>query len=402
MKFQIYRLRLALFVGIVMFFTFISQSTFAQESTTFSGRVVDEAGNPVVGVSVAIGSYTLKRSGTRSEFLTLLERQTDLQGSFSITNIPPGSIRLALSKDDTKITVLSVEIDDLIFYPNNYPPFTEMRFSLDPKTKIENAVIKIKTNIRPQIRARVVSADGKPIVDAQILYKLLHRDLNATGRGYSSDHGRTDAEGYFVEKLRVDDEPQFYMIGIEYNGYFAKAAPFILHEGQPLVHLLLRLNENPIPEKERTRERVYGELTALLEPPPVWAINPANGHAYKKISCHSIEDAIVKATAENAYLVSINDKAEEQWIKKIFGKVSFWIGLSDVAEEGKWVWHSGEPVTYTNWDDRGRSTGNTEMKDFVTVDDFTGRWRAVEPGKRRARPVNKVILEREELPDEKN
>jgi len=26
-----------------------------------------------------------------------------------------------------------------------------------------------------------------------------------------------------------------------------------------------------------------------------------------------------------------------------------WIGFTDEAEEGKWVWVTGEPVTFTNW-----------------------------------------------------
>ena len=29
--------------------------------------------------------------------------------------------------------------------------------------------------------------------------------------------------------------------------------------------------------------------------------------------------------------------------------VGLWIGMSDSAEEGTWVWTSGKPVTYTAW-----------------------------------------------------
>lgn len=405
MKFQNYKQRLGFLVAITVFLTSTLSFAFAQEGATFSGKVVDERGNPVAGILIAIRPYMIKAGGIREEgFLPLLLRQTDSQGSFSITNIPPVSVKLVVGgdhHDDPETKTLSVEIGDLILYPNNDPPFDEMRmrFSLAPGAKFENVVIKVKTEIQPQIRARVVAADGTPVAKAQIRIRMLRRDIDATGSGASSGTIHTDAEGYFVEKLRVDDEPQFYVLGIEYGGYFAKAVPFILHEGQPEVHLLLKLNENPIPLDKQKAEDVNVKLEEFLNPPTVWAVNPANGHAYKKIYCHSIEDAIAKASAENAYLVSINDKAENEWITKILGGRNFWIGLSDVTEEGKWVWHSGEPLTYTNWDDYEQGIGNTDMKDYVVIG-FSGRWQPVASGDGQTWRIQKAILERTNLPVE--
>ena len=56
---------------------------------------------------------------------------------------------------------------------------------------------------------------------------------------------QTDAEGYFVEVLQGDNESQFYEIGVAYHGHLAKVPPFIVHEGQPEVHLLLTLDDEP-------------------------------------------------------------------------------------------------------------------------------------------------------------
>ena len=106
-----------------------------------------------------------------------------------------------------------------------------------------------------------------------------------------------------------------------------------------------------------------------------------------------------QATAANAYLVSINDKAEDEWLQGIFERGRFWIGLNDVAEEGQWAWHSGEPVTYTNWGEHERDGNNTEMKDYVVVG-FGGRWQVVALGGGGAQFIKKAILEKVEVPIE--
>ena len=81
-----------------------------------------------------------------------------------------------------------------------------------------------------------------------------------------------------------------------------------------------------------------------------WAVNPANGHAYKKIWCESLEDAKEEAAVQGAHLVAINDKAEQEWLLGFFGNHLYWIGLSDAGKEGEWVcWQNGEPLTYENW-----------------------------------------------------
>ena len=261
-----------------------------------------------------------------------------------------------------------------------------------------NAVTTVKADNRPQIRARVVFADGTPLANANIYVLVLRRDLDAGGSGGSGSTIETDAEGYFVEALREDGEPQFYVLGVAYQRYLAKAPPFILHDGQPEVHLLLTLDDNRVPLDKWKPNQGHTTLDAFLEPPTVWVVNPINGHAYKKVHCHDVEDAMTQATAENAYLVSINDKAEEVWILGVFDPDTFWIGLNDVAEEGQWVWHSGEPVTYTNWGPHGgQDGGNTEMKDYV-ISDWGDKWEAVAHGDKHTPFLKEAILERVDLP----
>ena len=401
MNFQHFRQNLGFLVGIAVLYFLTASPTFAQEGATVSGRVVNEVGDPVVGISIAIQPYKVMGNMHEGGFVEMWQRQTGLEGDFSISQIMPAeSVRFVVQAEQTKTQILSIEMGELTLYPNSHPHFDSIQFSLEAGMEIENVVITVKTDIRPQVRARVVFADGTPVANTQIRTRMLRRDLDGSGGGGSGGTTQTDADGYFVENLRVDDEPQFYTLGVEYQGFLAKALPFILHDGQPQVHLLLTLNGNSVPPAERPLEpRMSEALTAFLNPPTVWAVNPANGHAYKSIYCADIEDAMDQATAEKAYLVSINDKAEDEWLQGIFERERFWIGLNDVAEEGQWVWHSGEPVTYTNWGEHERDGDNTEIKDYVVVG-FGGGWQVVAPGGGGAQFIKKAILEKVEVPVE--
>lgn len=81
--------------------------------------------------------------------------------------------------------------------------------------------------------------------------------------------------------------------------------------------------------------------------------NPATNHYYQVVLLNgpgSWQDAENEAIALGGHLVTINNAAEEAWLRATFSKSTlYWIGLTDSLVEGVWVWVSGEPVTYTNW-----------------------------------------------------
>ncbi len=264
-------------------------------------------------------------------------------------------------------------------------------FTALPTVSQENIRIPQK-----QIRVQVVSANGMPLTNTHIRVQLLHTDLDGSGWGNSPGTKQTDAEGFFVADLR-DDEPHIYILGVECRGYLAKTDPFIIDEKQLQAPLLLTLNGDPTQDTGRTSDQAYAALERFLHTPAVWVVNPANGHAYKRIYCEDITDAITQAAVENAYVIALNDRGEEVWIKNAFRHELFWIGLSDAAEEGKWSWHSGEPLEYINWEEKYHTAegGNTETKDYVIVG-FTGRWESVEVDN--DGETYTAFLERENLP----
>ena len=126
----------------------------------------------------------------------------------------------------------------------------------------------------------------------------------------------------------------------------------------------------------------------------LWVTNPANGHQYRTLQGVTWEEAEDQAVALGGHLVTINDEAEQLWINSEFAYIdSTWLGLNDINQEGTWVWSSGQPVTYTNWDlNEPNDTGVGEdgaVLDFVRFpetlywnDIFIGntQWAIVEKG----------------------
>ncbi|MEB3293161.1 MAG: DUF4347 domain-containing protein, partial [Synechococcales bacterium] len=100
-----------------------------------------------------------------------------------------------------------------------------------------------------------------------------------------------------------------------------------------------------------------------------------NGNTYQLTSTLTWDQAQAEARRLGGNLVTINNAAEETWLKQTFGGTeNFWIGLNDRTTEGRFVWASGEAVTYTNWapGEPNNSGGN---EDWVTMN-FGGsrRW----------------------------
>ncbi len=98
-----------------------------------------------------------------------------------------------------------------------------------------------------------------------------------------------------------------------------------------------------------------------VSPSPAWVQWPqsegGNGHWYSLTRQEYRGWAQAEAEAQtypNGHLASVNSTAEQKFIEAAFlsgHSVSntFWIGFNDFAQEGKWVWSSGEPTSYTHW-----------------------------------------------------
>jgi len=136
---------------------------------------------------------------------------------------------------------------------------------------------------------------------------------------------------------------------------------FYVEEGGNIKHEFTLLGEGDPPSDS------WGVLSGG------WKENPSNGHWYARSGGPEgkIDWSIQKDRAEvmGAYLATIRSKEENDWIMNNFPVNAWWIGFNDIAQEGTWVWHSGEPVTYTNWNS-GEPNNSGDCGQLYS----TGKW----------------------------
>ena len=90
--------------------------------------------------------------------------------------------------------------------------------------------------------------------------------------------------------------------------------------------------------------------------------------------------AQANATTLGGYLAAISSAAENTAIRTFANSQGFtgsvWIGFTDQAVEGTFVWVNGEPVVYTNWG--GGEPNNLGNEDFTELLS-SGSWNDLGP-----------------------
>jgi len=83
--------------------------------------------------------------------------------------------------------------------------------------------------------------------------------------------------------------------------------------------------------------------------------NPLTGHNYYLLDTTSWTASESQAIALGGHLVTVNDAAENTFLVSTFSNFggvtrALWTGLNDAAHEGTFVWSSGDPSLYRNWE----------------------------------------------------
>jgi hypothetical protein len=394
-----------LFIGVVTLFFTVIWGGSAQEGmlTTFSGRVIDELGNPVAGCTVAVkpvvngnGAWFVIRRDNQLIEIVPPHAESDKAGRFAITSAIDGPVLLSLfpprGPSDTRI--LKVKIGDLFLHPSGMME-RGVVFATSPGRRIENIEVIVQ---QPHIRGKVQHAGGTPIVNTKVRLRL--RAVSLHGESSQDISARTDAEGNFTYYAERDLEgPTFYILSVRHQTQTVKAKPIILKPGDQTHEVIFTFETTP-EQPLRARHPGFARASASttsLRAHNVWVVSPENGHAYKKIKCEDWEDAQAQAAAEGAHLVTITDEMEQKWLQAVFGGEPSWIGLNDIAQEGQWIWDNGEPVTYTNWGLQEPGDTSIGEEDYVIIGP-SGKWEDFGPGHGGISLIRTALIEKENLP----
>ena len=215
------------------------------DRASFSGRVVDEAGNPVAGLALVIIPCVVDDDTE----IAVYDAETNDTGHFSITRIYPGQAQFMLEPEyqdglplEPEYQLLSFKIGVSAYYPKDLSvdPCTQDTFFIPPGAQIEN--VEITVRLRMRIHAKVVFSDGTPLVDKEVSLNIRAFDLQGSSVvGGIQGSVQTNAQGYFVQYVDRS-EAIGYRVSVEYEGLCATSEIFILGVEERREDLILKLS----------------------------------------------------------------------------------------------------------------------------------------------------------------
>ena len=411
------RLRFTLFnVSIVSLVVLLIAAPYCS-AATFSGKVVDLEGNPVPDVMVTIDSYKGKFIPDR-HMINMNERvfpppeptKSNANGEFAIDNIvsPTVNALKLFGGFQSDYELISIEMQGIILYLPRHGHIMHEGFPFGIEE--ENDIKDVRITVRPRMKisGQVLDSDGAPLSNARVDMRVKRRRKSGGG-GSGGGTTTLDAEGKFTSYVNY---PAYITVSVTYQGQTVESKEIWLEQGQRLEGLTLKLKEKTeepkIPEEVRQQIQEQPDLErrqAFHERrrKGVWAINPANRHAYKRIECQTPEEAIERAKEEGAHLVSINDAAEQAWLLYVFGTENFWIGFTDGIRKNDKEWDNGDPLNYTNWDDNNlisesdKDTEKNELTKYTVLIGVTGKWQRIRSDSHLIKIIERAILEKADL-----
>ena len=380
---------------------FVQDNLLDKGKTSLSGVVVDTKGEVVQGLELSFKPIEFKQINKVIPLTPLSQWArsiTDNEGRFSFPNIDAVSSQLVILPEAIpKYEIVSIKVRNLTYYPPGPKEdlgywFGKPTISIEPDIPLDDIMVTVKP-YPIHIKGRILLKDKTPLANTQFQLTTRSRDKktylfffpDSESSRRSSRDAKTDSDGYFVSYY--PEWAKEYSVTIEYKGEKVKSRWFKIKAGK----------QNDVHEFRLKNAQVYHNniKERIIARQAQWSINPENGHVYKRIQCEDWNDARIKAAAENAYLVTINNEGEQRWLEGRFGESKFyWIGLSSTQDGATWQWENGEPFTYTNWLEDVDS--NHESNIPVAMDFFSKRWMVIGPNNHFLTSIKHAIVEKDD------
>ena len=128
--------------------------------------------------------------------------------------------------------------------------------------------------------------------------------------------------------------------------------------------------------------------------------NSSNGHYYQLvelpsgINWYDARDAAAASRHNGIYghLATVTSSQEDDFLVNAFPQLFpeyVWLGASDEQEEGTWLWITGEPWSYTNWDPGSGEPNGGTSENCLDYSDDSVNWNDESCG----REINYYLVE---------
>ena len=399
----------------------------AAPTASFSGRVIDESGNPIEELKVVLltdfhelmvqqlfpwmSDEVVTNRGVPpanapdTPPYTQVVSKSDKIGTFAFTNVVSQpfmmlGITLPGKNPDHGYEFIRFKIGGVTFRIDRNE--FAVPFSISPGTTVKDIEVTIKA--KSGIRGQVITADGAPLKNIEVKLKI-EQDFGNVALTTSERNVLLNDRGQFTAEVSRSAALGPYTVSVTHGELTAKSAPLKIepHQSAEIVLKLL-----PAAEQEKLNALTNAAVSEIQQrlDEGIWVINPENRHAYKRIRIKTLEEARQKAKAQEAYLVAINDAAEQDYLLDVLGVQhdsvnNLWIGL----KAGATHWDSGEPVTYTRFLTPKQPTDTEKANDSKPEKDGAnvllwgknGVWTVEHQGTPTTEYILYTILEKENL-----
>lgn len=108
--------------------------------------------------------------------------------------------------------------------------------------------------------------------------------------------------------------------------------------------------------------------------------NSSNDHVYYLLAHTNWTTMEAQAVELGGHLATVRDSSENDWLLATFipltASNNLFIGLTDQAQEGTFVWISGETNSFRNWKS-GEPNNSNGNEDYAEIHHDTGKWNDV-------------------------